>query len=262
MLKIGSIFIDDDEIEILQDVDNYYTHNIKETENILTTKLSIAIYISNYWSKDSNSIEVKKDGNIFKATMYIPIYDFIFVELYGSGETKNIAKNQVNLIFNDLISYNNKYKENAKRNYHNFMLNVSKFGIFYKDRKTSNLDDRTFDNMEIIYDKPFTKTTYEEFIVANGVPKDGRISETIRGYVKNNTIVFDKFGFLQGQKELYLKYIKEHYKEIAEHYNLDENYEVYAFMIKYEDYISKNNNIPNNLIYKDYEFFIPCNKIK
>ena len=262
MLKIGKIYIDTEEIEILKEFENYYTHEINSNEIKETTKLSIAIYIANYWSDDCNNIDINYINNIYKATMYIPIYDWITVELYSEGTTKDIAENKVKEMFNDFIEYNNKYEENNERNLRKFMSQVAKFGVFYKNRKTSDLENRVFNDVEIVYDNPFTNTSFREFIVENGVPDDARVDSMIYGYVKDNIIVFNKCGFLKGQKDAYYNYIENHHNEIAKHYNLPNNYEVFAFITEYEDTITKDNNYPDSLIYQNYEYYIPTKKIK
>lgn len=74
-------------------------------------------------------------------------------------------------------------------------------------------------------------------------------------------MVFFKFGFINKQKEFFLKFIEENHQNIAKHYGLTK-YTLYRQVIPYYDReVDKNDVLLEDMIDKDFDYYIPAFKI-
>lgn len=247
-------YIDDCISKIYEDNEKYFELN--RTKEIEITKLQVTEKITNYWSLDSvKNLKSKKlkDGT-FKTIKVIPIYDWISVELFGYGKTEKESINDVDNKFKYFCDYHDKYEQNMNRNKKNFMQKIKKFGFLPKQRDFMDVHIKTFEHLELVYFKD-NDLDFRENAILNGVPSDARADDPIFGYVYENKLIFFKSYFIKGQKENFEIFIKEHYKEIANHYNL-KNYTLYEGVISpYYYFVDKNNCLLDSLTTDDYEYY-------
>lgn len=205
----------------------------KDGEMKEISKLQLALYISLYWSDTSIQVDAEEKDGKYLATMFIPIYDEIFMELYEEGNSKNEAKKNVRKLFDEFLDYYEKYEENIRKNEVRQLQNMKCFLFLPKDR--TDFDGSLLDS-ELIYADDNT-LDFRDLAISLGVPKDARADQPVFGYVENNKLVFFKTFFMQGQKDEFKQLIDSYEKEIANHYNLTD-YEVYTGMVTHEEYMN------------------------
>lgn len=196
------------------------------------SKLQLSIYVSLYWSDTSIQIDVEEKENHFYATMFIPIYDEIFMELYADGDSKEKAKKNVKNIFDDFLNYHKKYESNIRRNEIRQLKNMKRF--IFLPRETKELYDNILER-EVIYVED-NDLDFRDMAISLGVPNDARADEPVFGYVEENKLVFFKPFFFKGEKELFSQLVDKYKKEIAEHYQL-KDYDLYLGMLTHEEYM-------------------------
>ena len=131
-MQIGIYIVENEEYPIYLE-NGVYSIDLGDKVEVFT-KLYIAQIIANYWSDDSNTFTTEKDGDLYKAEIFIPIYDWIFVTLFYFDKDEQIAQKKVKEMFDDFCDYNKKYEENLERNRKAFMNKVHRFGFI-------NIDD-------------------------------------------------------------------------------------------------------------------------
>ena len=258
-MLIGKHIIDGIELLWYEKDDKY--HQLEDNKKIELSKVYLSEQIANYWSFDSiHNTTKKQEDNTYLTTKFIPIYDWIFIELYGYGKTKEESIFDVENRFKIFIDYNEKLEENINRNKRIFMGKIKKFGYLPKKRDEFDIHCETFLDSEIIYFDD-CELDFRELAIKNGVPSDARADGPIFGYVNENNLVFFKFGFINKQKEFFLKFIEENHKNIAKHYGLTK-YTLYKQVIPYYNREVDNNDVLlENMIDKDFDYYVPALKI-
>lgn len=251
----GKLYVIDQEYNVLEENGKYFEENVITKERTERTFLDLAMTVSMYWSE--RDVIVEANGNTYTASMCLPLYDGVEFILYGYGDTEEIAKQNVKQKFDELMSHYDVYIVNCERNEENFMMKVKKFAYFYKNREESSVKKVGFDDMELVCEDVSTKTPFREFAIENGVPSDARADNPIFGYVDGNTIVFYKPFYIKGQREVYLDFVKEHYNEIAKHYNI-ENPVVYMNALETADEMyNKEQKYTSDMLTSDYPYYTP-----
>lgn len=196
------------------------------------SKLQLALYFSLYWSDTSIQIESEEKENKFLATMFIPIYDEIFMELYEEGNSKEEAENKVKQLFDNFLNYYEKYEENVRRNEIRQLQNMNCFIFLPKDR--TNLDVSLLE-YELIYAEN-NILDFRDLAISLGVPKDARADQPVFGYVEENKLVFFKEYYMNGEKEEFQQLVKKYEKEVAEHFGL-KKYDLYLGKLTHEEFL-------------------------
>lgn len=255
IMKTGSVCDEENDSFFYEENGKYYEDE-KGMKEI--SKLQLAIYVSLYWSKSSISFETELKNEAFYATMFIPIYEDVYVELYEEGDTEEKAIENVNSRFDDFVKYSEKYEENIRRNEIKQLQNMHRFIFLPKDRKAICFD---FSDLDFFYVED-NNLSFRDLAVSFGVPNDARADVPIFGYVEGNKLVFFKELFLKGQFEQYKEIINKYQREIAKYYGLDE-YELYIGMQTHEEYLRKN-NIPilDEYVFSDFIAYYPIYKQK
>ncbi len=205
----------------------------KEGEMKETSKLQLALYVSLYWSDTSIQTEVKEENNHFYATMFIPIYEEIFMELYEDGDSEEEAKTKVRSLFDDFLNYYEQYEKNIRRNEIRQLKNMKRF--IFLPKKRDDFQDNILER-ELIYVED-SDLDFRDMAISLGVPKDARADEPVFGYIEDNKLVFFKAFFSKGEKEKFKELVSKYEEEIAEHYHL-ENYDLYLGMLTHEEYMN------------------------
>ncbi len=264
-MKIGTIFLDGDEFDWYFDNGRYYQIEQSTLKETPLTKAYIAQTVGNMWDENCNKDNTLENKDNFETVRFIPIYDGIFVQLYGYGSTKEESIEKVKALYDELLEYNDKIEENIQRNLENQMLRVHRFAILPEDRIISTIDkdEDYYENMEIIFFED-GKEDFRELVINEGIPDDARADEPITGYVEENKIVFTRWGFIKGEFERYLSAINKYEDKIVSHYNLKEEYEVYLGASRYYDILNydENGNQPEDIIDSDFDYYYPKNKRK
>ena len=254
---IGEYIYDKTTFEIHKEDDKYFFKDI-ETNKIKPTNFpSLANIVGSYWNFDCISTEVENKDNNFIAKKFIPIYDWIFCQLFGYGNTKEEALKNVENLFETFLKLNEKIEENIKRNYKNQMKKSHRFGLLPKNRTISTLDNDYYNDLELIFFDDGDEELRNLAIKA-GIPEDGRSSEICMGYTYDNNIVFTKHWFIQGEFDKYKNAIDKVIPDIIKYYNL-ENYKIYYCAKTYLDtMIDENGNYINeNIDSADFDYFVP-----
>lgn len=260
-MKIGTYIIDGDEYDWYCEDGSYYEVNINTFDKKPLTKAFIAQTVGNPWDESCiKNTKIIKDDKV-EIVKFIPIYDWIFVQLYGEGKTEEEALKNVNSLYEEMVSYNDKIEDNIDRNLRNQMKRVHRFGIFPKDRLISTIDKDNdyYEDMEIIYFEDGEKD-FRELAVDEGVPDDGRADEPVTGYIDGEKIVFTRNGFIQGEREKYISTINKYEEQIKNHYNLDK-YDLYYSTKCYYDYLRDEfGNYKEEIVDSDFDYYIPISK--
>lgn len=248
-----------------EQLNRYYEHNGEyfidiDDQVFPTTKLDIAETVSLYWNLDCNNFDTEKIKNGYRASIFIPIYDDIYITLYGFDKTEEIARKNVQNMFDDFIALYKQYEQNSKRNQISQYKNMKRFAYIPKNRE-ADFSDSIIGNGEWVFFNDNTKS-FRELAINTGIPNDARADLPIFGYVENNMLVFFKEHFIKDEKEKYLSFIKDNYVNIAKHYGLEE-YEVYTNMVTLEElYRRTEKDLSDSLVTGDYLFFFPENKLE
>ncbi len=260
-MRFGTLFLEDEELDYYEEDGTYYALNKDTLEKIPLTQVQVAQTVANAWSDDciKDSFEEIKDG--FEAIKFIPIYDWIFFQLYGQGKTKEEALQNVNRIYEAFCSLNDLIEENIERNRVRQALNTERFAILPIDRKTSTLDGDYYDDMELVFfDK--SKDDFRTLCIREGIPSDARADEPLTGYVEDNKIIFTREMFISGEFEKYKNTIDKFEQEIVNHYNLKDYELYYSAKIYTNTQIDENGNLNDSVLNKDFDYYTPRLKSK
>lgn len=250
--------------EFSDEVARYYEHNgeyFVEMERKIEpiTKLEIANEVGMYWDKDCIYTETNQTQNGYCALMNIPIYEDIYICLYNCDETEELAEKGVKEMFDDFIALNEKFEENIERNRVNQQKNMKCFAFIPDNDDCKN---PVYENWKLVYFEDGETADFRELAVREGVPNDARADRPIFGYVEGDKLVFFKKVFFQGEFDNYIPFIKSIYKDIAEHYGL-ENYHVFHSMSMVEELCwSRKIDLEEDFITRDLAYYRPGEELK
>lgn len=239
MIKIAELEYDGEIIEYFLDNGKYFEKN--KDEYIPATKLYLATRVGCEWDKECNEIVTEEQESGFKATYFIPIYDWIIFYLYATGNTKEEAVENVKKLYNDLEEYNKKYEENEERNKKRFMSKIHKFAFF--DNTIHYFEDSEKD--------------FRELVVECGIPNDARADEPIFGYIDGGKLVFFKHFFKKGEQKVFENFIECYKEKIIKHYGL-KHCDIYIGVRWHLDQYKDTNGYPiDELVSMDFEYYTP-----
>lgn len=261
MQKIGIYTIDSEEFIWGKERGKFYEVHPDGTK-VELTKEHMAQVVGSRWDT-IRGCDIVEDDDMFKVELFIPIYDWIDLTLFGYGNTKEEAESNARKFYEELDEYNELIEKNIQRNLERQMENVHKFVIIPKDRSISsfrNLDEY-YSDMEVVYFEGNNKEL-RDLVIELGIPSDGRADEPLTGYVDVDKIVFTRMGFIKGELEYYKNTIEKFLPEIATHYKL-EKYTLYYGAKRYYEILKDGNGITKPEIANgDFDYFHPVNKGK
>lgn len=261
-MLFAKFYEDDKTIDIHLENESFFTIN-ESGKKLPTTRIDVCSYIADSWTGRHEEIYVEKENDTFVATCPIIVYDWISIDLYGYGTSKEEAIKNVEDTYDRCVKYYEAFEENIEKNKKAFFSKVHKFGFLPIDRNHFDVNDKHLPESELVFFED-NDLDFRENAFLNGIPSDARADSPIFGYVDGKKIVFSKDYFIKNsfQREDFLKTIRDYHKIIATHYNLDD-YEVYEGCIDIYRYgTDENGHLRDSLINETFEYLTPIKKFE